>query len=217
MTKTEYLNQLRKYLKRLPKADYENAMEHFTEYFEDVGAEKEQKIMEELGTPKEAAAELLKNLLREDLKDTKGEEKKKELYFEEQGNMLDFTKKTTGSIRRKVWISCLAIMAAPIALPLALTAVACLLVIGLCLCCVLLMIGALSLSTVLISAKLLLRGLVAIPYSISGAGAIIGMGILGAGLGILFWILAIFFYQWTKKVYLYFIQKIAERKVRSYE
>ena len=35
LTKTEYLQQLQKYLKKLPKADYEDAMEYFTEYFED--------------------------------------------------------------------------------------------------------------------------------------------------------------------------------------
>ena len=63
MKREEYLSQLRKYLKRLPKDDYENAMEYFTEYFEEAGEEGEQKVIEELGTPKEAAGELLSNLL----------------------------------------------------------------------------------------------------------------------------------------------------------
>ena len=35
LTKEEYLAQLKKYLKRLPKEDYNNAMDYFTEYFED--------------------------------------------------------------------------------------------------------------------------------------------------------------------------------------
>ena len=34
LTKEEYLAQLKKYLKRLPKEDYNNAMDYFTEYFE---------------------------------------------------------------------------------------------------------------------------------------------------------------------------------------
>lgn len=33
MTRDEYLKQLSKYLKKLPKADYDDAMEYFTEYF----------------------------------------------------------------------------------------------------------------------------------------------------------------------------------------
>ena len=40
LTKEEYLAQLKKYLKRLPKEDYNNAMDYFTEYFEDAGSEE---------------------------------------------------------------------------------------------------------------------------------------------------------------------------------
>lgn len=76
MTRKEYMEQLRKYLKRLPKEDYENAIEYFSEYFDEAGPENEQQVMEELGEPKEAARELLLNLLQEsvgDGKDSTGE------------------------------------------------------------------------------------------------------------------------------------------------
>ena len=49
MTRKEYMEQLRKYLKRLPKEDYENAIEYFSEYFDEAGPENEQQVMEELG------------------------------------------------------------------------------------------------------------------------------------------------------------------------
>ena len=62
LTKEEYLAQLKKYLKRLPKEDYNNAMDYFTEYFEDAGPEGEAALIQELGTPKEAAYEILDNL-----------------------------------------------------------------------------------------------------------------------------------------------------------
>ena len=42
MTRKEYMEQLRKYLKRLPKEDYENAIEYFSEYFDEAGPENEQ-------------------------------------------------------------------------------------------------------------------------------------------------------------------------------
>ena len=35
MTRTEYLAELEKYLKKLPRKDYEEAMDYFTEYFDE--------------------------------------------------------------------------------------------------------------------------------------------------------------------------------------
>lgn len=63
MTKQVYLDQLRKYLKKLPAEDYADAMEYFTEYFEEADEEQAQHLMHELGTPKEAARDLIQNLL----------------------------------------------------------------------------------------------------------------------------------------------------------
>ena len=63
MTSGEYLKQLEKYLRKLPQSDYEDAMEYLTEYFADAGPENEQAVIKELGTPKQAAAELMRNLL----------------------------------------------------------------------------------------------------------------------------------------------------------
>ena len=62
MSKEEYLKQLQKYLKKLPKQDYEDAMEYFIEYFEETDEAGAQELMKELGTPKEAARDLISNL-----------------------------------------------------------------------------------------------------------------------------------------------------------
>ena len=63
MTREEYMTKLQKYLRKLPKQDYEDAIEYFNEYFSDTDEEGQQRLMEELGTPKEAAADLMYNLL----------------------------------------------------------------------------------------------------------------------------------------------------------
>ena len=63
MNRETYLKELRKYLKRLPKDDYENAMEYFTEYFDDAGNDEE--AIRELGSPREAASNLLAALLNQ--------------------------------------------------------------------------------------------------------------------------------------------------------
>ena len=59
MIRHEYLEQLDRYLRKLPKADYEEAMDYFTEYFDEAGVENEAAVMAELGTPKEAAHDIL--------------------------------------------------------------------------------------------------------------------------------------------------------------
>lgn len=45
MTKQVYLDQLRKYLKKLPAEDYADAMEYFTEYFEEADEEQAQHLI----------------------------------------------------------------------------------------------------------------------------------------------------------------------------
>ena len=62
MTRNEYMEQLKKYLKRLPKEDYDNAIEYFSEYFDEAGAENEQQVIEELGTPQMVASTICLHL-----------------------------------------------------------------------------------------------------------------------------------------------------------
>ena len=77
MTSEEYLKQLEKYLRKLPQSDYKDAMEYFTEYFADAGPENEQAVIKELGTPKQAAAELMRNLLDKKVDECEAMERKK--------------------------------------------------------------------------------------------------------------------------------------------
>ncbi|EGV03440.1 hypothetical protein HMPREF9954_0183 [Streptococcus infantis SK970] len=69
MTRTEYLNQLEAYLMKLPQADRIEAMDYFKELFDDAGPEGEEELMASLGSPKEAAHDILTTLL--DKKSTK--------------------------------------------------------------------------------------------------------------------------------------------------
>lgn len=111
MKRDEYIAQLKKYLKRLPKKEYDSAIEYFTEYFDEAGPEREQEVIQELGQPKEAAKEMLLQLLNE------GQTEEKQHSF----------LKTLGII---VLVLC----ASPIALPSLLT-----LIVGLF--CVVLFVG----------------------------------------------------------------------------
>ncbi|KXT71413.1 DUF1700 domain-containing protein [Streptococcus cristatus] len=100
MTRTEYLDQLEKCLKKLPAKDYQEAMDYFTEYFDEVGPEGEAAAIAELGSPKEAAHEIIINLL----------DKKIEEDSQEAGSVKNS--------KQIVQIAILSILAAPLAIPL---------------------------------------------------------------------------------------------------
>ena len=67
MTKTEYMKLLSKKLRRLPKEDYNRAVEYFEEYFAEAGPENEQQAIRDLGSPEEAARELIINLAEQNV------------------------------------------------------------------------------------------------------------------------------------------------------
>ena len=43
MTRTEYMAQLEKYLKKLPHKEFQEAITFFNEYFDEAGSEKKKK------------------------------------------------------------------------------------------------------------------------------------------------------------------------------
>lgn len=96
MTRTEYLEQLDNHLRKLPKTDYEEAMDYFREYFDEAGEENEAMVMAELGTPREAARELIHNLLDRRMGDDKYPARSK---------------------TQVIWLVILAIFAVPIGVP----------------------------------------------------------------------------------------------------
>lgn len=100
MDKREYMKQLAYRLRKLPKEDYERAMEYFCEYFEDAGVANEQIAIRDLGSPEDAANQIIQDIAYEALEYPKQEKiERKKLSV--------------------IWITILAVFASPIALPLA--------------------------------------------------------------------------------------------------
>ncbi len=98
MNRKEYLQNLEKYLKNLSKEDFQDTLDYFNEYFDE--KENDEQAIQELGSPKEAAHEILANLYDKE----KTEDKP--------------------NTRNMVWLTILSILAAPIGVPLAITLVA---------------------------------------------------------------------------------------------
>lgn len=202
--KTEYLQQLQKYLKKLPASDYEDAMEYFTEYFEDADDEGTATLIRELGTPKEAARDLMANLLDKKL-------------TEKDSISSDANTPLSGkhSWKSILWISFLLLCTVPIGVPLLISAVIILLCIMLCAVILDLCVFILAFCGYIIGIKLILRGLLALPISISGAAMIAGSGICIIGLSVLCTILAIYLSRWECQFFVASVKWIFNRRKKG--
>lgn len=164
MNRQIYMRSLGDRLSKLPQEDYEAAMEYFREYFDEAGPENEQQAIEDLGTPKEAAEQLIMNLAMR--------------------NSREPGKKNVKRSFSAVWVGILAVFAAPIAIPLAGAAVVGICSLALALVCFLgaIVIGAGGILaggvvSVLLAAVLAFR-------SPADAMATIGAGLLMTGAGL---------------------------------
>lgn len=195
MTKQVYLDQLRKYLKKLPAEDYADAMEYFTEYFEEADEEQAQQLMHELGTPKEAARELIQNLLDKKI-----------------------TEQADGTAPKKkshiFWIAFLTICAAPIGVPLLIALLLVLCALCICAAAIVLSVFCCALAFFLVGGKLIVRGLLAIPYSLSGCCLIAGSGLLTLGLSILAVVLGIYLCKWCQMLFAKLARWISQKRRR---
>lgn len=201
MNREEYLNQLHKHLRKLPRQDYEDAMEYFTEYFQETDENGAAELMEELGTPKEAARELMANLLDKAI-------------YEYQSCMTDGQTKTEKSSSRKhvVWIALLVLFAAPVGAPLLLALVAVVLSLMVCAFAVLLCVVLFATALLIVGGKIVVRGIVAVPVSMSGFAMITGSGLLAVGTGVLGVLLCVFICRWSGILIAKLVRKVADRK-----
>ena len=157
MTRTEYIAKLTKYLRKLPQKDYEEALEYFMEYFEEAGPENEAQVIAELGTPKEAAHEVISRLLDEKI-------------IEEKSSLRN---KTT-----ILWIAILAVLASPVALPILLFFLAMLLTL-------LVVSFAVIVTALALTFALLISGIYTFFTSFSLLNVSLASTLFGGGLGLL--------------------------------
>lgn len=164
MTKVDYLAKLDKYLRKLPKEDYQEAMDYFSEYFEEAGPENEAQVIAELGTPKEAARDIISRLLDEKIIDQE---------------------KTPKSRVSMVWLAILAVIITPVALPLALVlflAVITILALGVAVIAVVLSLGVAFLTS---GIYMLFDSWSYLNISFSATALSFGLGLLALGLSLL--------------------------------
>ena len=156
MNKQEYMRQLEIKLKRLPKDDFERAIEYYEEYFAEAGEEHEQKAIEDLGSPQEAADQIIKDFALN--------------YSKEPG-------------MNALWVGVLALFAAPLALPLMAAGIVLCFAMGIVVLSLLVALVLTAASTVLIGPFSIIAGFMSITKSVPVFLTCGGMGLLATAAG----------------------------------
>lgn len=175
MNRSEYMKRLGYRLRRLPKEDFDRAMEYFTEYFEEAGPENEQQAIEDLGAPEAAADQIVRDMAFENAQEP------------------------NKSVKRgfsTVWVGILAIFAAPVGLPLAFAIALVLLAFLIAIVAVIFAVFISAFSVAIVSVPSMVIGVILLFTSPANGIATIGMSLIGAGLGIIFILVSIRFCKW---------------------
>ncbi len=164
MNKTEYMKELSKRLRPLPKEDFQKAIEYFEEYFADAGSENESQVIEDLGTPEFAAKQLVTTLAINNTKEPAKDVKKG---------------------LRALWVGILALCAAPIALPLAFAFVLVIVMFILTILLLFASLGLIGITFVITGPLSLIAGFTILSQSIPVFLSCLGSSLLLTGSGLL--------------------------------
>ena len=194
MKRSDYLAKLDKYLKKLPKEDYLEAMDYFREYFDEAGPENEEEVIAELGAPKDAAHDIISRLLDEKIVEDEKSPKNRAVI---------------------IWIAILAILASPVALPLILVllmVIITILAIGIAIIAMVLALGVALLTS---GVYMLVDRWSYLSIAPSTTALGVGLGLLSLGLALLALLAAGAVGKFAVKSISKLIQKAASKRRKS--
>ena len=200
MKTDEYLRQLSKYLKKLPKADYDDAMEYFTEYFAETDENEAKKLMDELGTPKEAACDIISNILEKKIDEKKQADSEKK--------QVDSDKKSVFGV---LWIALLAIFALPVATPLLISGLIVMFCVLLCVVLAVLCVFLFGVCAAIAGMAVIARAIVTVKLSISSEIMLSGLGLAAIGVGIIIVLLGVLCVRLFAELTIKFAHKASKR------
>ncbi|WP_409368843.1 DUF1700 domain-containing protein [Lysinibacillus sp. 38-6] len=164
MDRVSYLKKLRGKLRRLPAHELNEALVYYEEYFDEAGVENEQQVIQQLGSPSVVASQILADFAIKDLEGT-----------------TDSTKKNMTAI----WLIILAILSAPLSLPLLAVAVALIISVGAVIFSFVIAIVATVVSIFVGGVAALIGGIFVLTEHWPTALLFMGMGLIVTGSGIL--------------------------------
>ena len=163
MNKNEFMKDLSKRLKYLPKEDREDAIAYYNEYFEEMNPEENEDVTPALGQPKDVAKEILS-----DVKDKHISKQKEE--------------KNVRNAATITWLVILGFFSMPLTVPIGIVALAVVLVLIVCILVIIITFGCCSLAIALSGIAMFVLAFMApgIMQALMAAG--IGLLLLGIGL-----------------------------------
>lgn len=164
MNREEYMKLLKKQLRKLPKEDFNKAIAYFEEYFDEAGTENEGQAIEDLGSPQEAAGQIIRDIAIHNTKEPSGGMKKG---------------------MNAVWVGILAVFAAPVALPFLLVLLLMLLVLLLMVVVIVLCVFAAGASIIVAGPVSIVGGFSVITENVAAGLCCFGYGLIGVGAGLL--------------------------------
>ena len=161
MNRNDFIEELKKKLKKLPYDEIKEAVDYYEGYFDDAGKENEQAVLTELGSPSAVASQIIASYAIKEA-DTEGSGKKN---------------------WRTTWLVILALFASPIAVPLALSVGIIALSLILVLSAVILSFFAAGIAVFAGGLASLIAGLLVIPQDIFTTLFYSGAGLMLLGIG----------------------------------
>lgn len=197
MNKEEYLSELNKELKKMPEEERRNAIQYYIEYFDDAGVENSERVIIELGTPKDVANQILSD------------------YAIKMVNApaVPFSKKSAGKLK---WLL-IAILVSPIALP-----VGFFIIFGAVMICgfgigIILATVAFALVAIAIGVIVTAAGFFYLFSDFATGIAFAGAGLIAVGLGLLLYLVGVSVGKGIVKGVRKGITAIVERRARRNE
>ncbi len=166
MTKEEYLEQLRYKLRKLPKEEFDKAIDYFEEYFADAGEENTAQAIENLGSPQVAADQIITELAIDNSSSKAAKNNVKKGF-------------------NGVWIVILAIFASPIALPIVISVVTLLLAFVIVVVALLAAFGLTGIAFSISAPVALIGGFTTMIHSFPVALVCFGLGLFFLAIGVL--------------------------------
>lgn len=164
MNKQDYLNDLRKKLKGIPKEDLEDAIRYYDELMSDMDVSDSEDVSARLGSPKDVARSIIDETTVK--------------YAEEVQNSHKI--KNSGKV---IWLTILGILSTPVSIPLAIALFAVSFVIFITLFAMYIAFFAAAIALCL--GGLVTAGLAFIIPGVANKLAWCGLGVISAGLGLL--------------------------------
>ena len=160
MKKHEFMNQLKKHLRKLPFDEVKEVVDYYEQYFDDAGEENEQAVLVELGSSSAVASQIIASYAAKDA----GESTKHGLST--------------------VWQVILAVFASPIALPLALVVVILAVALVVTVIAIVILIGATGVGLVAGGIMSGVTSVSIVMQSLSTALFFFGLGLTASGIGL---------------------------------